>query len=42
MKNALLVEQEDIKQMLAEKYKVPVSNIVRSQYSYAVILDDEG
>ena len=41
MKNAILVEQDDIKQMLAEKYKVPISNIVRSQYSYTVILEED-
>lgn len=41
MKQAILVEQDDIKQMLAEKYEVPISNVVRSQYSYTVILEEK-
>lgn len=41
MKKAIVIEPDDIKQMLAEKYDVPEKNIIKSQYSYTVILDDE-
>ena len=41
MRNAIVVEPDDIKQILAEKFDVPVKNIVKSQYSYTVILDGE-
>lgn len=37
---AIVIEPEDIKKILAEKYNVPEKNIIKSQYSYTVILDD--
>lgn len=39
MKNAIVVEPSDIKEILAEKYGVPVENVIKSQYSYTVILE---
>lgn len=41
MKNAIVVEPSDIKEILAEKYGVPESNVIKSQYSYTVILEPE-
>lgn len=41
MKKAIVVEPDDIKEMLAEKYGVSEKNIIKSQYSYTVILDEE-
>ena len=41
MKKAVVVEPDDIKQMLVEKYDVPEKNIIKSQYSYTVILDKD-
>lgn len=40
MKNAIVLEQSDIKKMIAEKYQVPESNIIKSQYTYSVILEE--
>lgn len=40
MKKVIVIEPEDIKKILAEKYNVPEKNIIKSQYSYTVILDD--
>lgn len=40
MKKAIVVEQQDIKEMLAQKYNVPESNVIKSQYTYTVILED--
>lgn len=41
MKKAIVVEANDIKKILAEKYGVPESDVIKSQYSYTVILPDE-
>lgn len=41
MKQAIVIEPNDIKKMLAEKYDVPESNVIKSQYSYTVILEDK-
>ena len=41
MRQAIVVEPEDIKQILSEKFHVPVKNIVKSQYSYTVIQGEE-
>lgn len=40
MKEAIVIDANDIKKMLAEKYNVPESNIIKSQYSYTVILEN--
>lgn len=40
MKNAVVIEPNDIKKMLAEKYGVPEEHVIKSQYSYTVILPD--
>ena len=40
MKQAIVIEPNDIKKILAEKYGVPESNVIKSQYSYTVILAD--
>ena len=41
MKNAIVLEQEDIRKLIAEKYGVDIKNVIKSQYSYTVILDKE-
>ena len=41
MKKAVVIEAEDIKQILADKYNVPTKNVIKSQYSYTVILEDD-
>lgn len=41
MKKAVVVEVDDIKQILADKYNVPTKNVIKSQYSYTVILEDD-
>lgn len=40
MKKAIVIEPNDIKSILAEKYGVPESNVIKSQYSYTVVLGD--
>lgn len=41
MKDAKVLGPDDIKEMLAEKFSVPVKNIIKTQYSYTVITDDD-
>ena len=41
MKNAKVIEPNDIKKILAEKFYVPESNFIKSQYSYTVVLESE-
>lgn len=41
MKKAIVLDQDDIKAIIAEKYDVPEKNVIRSQYSYTVILEKE-
>lgn len=41
MKNAIVLEQEDIRRLIAEKYGVDIKNVIKSQYSYTVILEKE-
>lgn len=40
MKKAIVIEPNDIKAILAEKYGVPENNVIKSQYSYTVVLGD--
>lgn len=40
MKNALIIEPSDIKQILSEYYKVDISNVKSTGYSYYVELSE--
>lgn len=39
MKDAVVVDANDVKEILAEHFKVPPENVIRSQYTYTVILE---
>lgn len=41
MRKAIVIEPPDIKAMLADKYGVPEGNVIKSQYSYTVILEEK-
>lgn len=41
MKQAIVLDANDIKKILAEKYGVTEKQIIKSQYSYTVVLEDE-
>lgn len=41
MRDAKVLGPDDIKAMLAEKFNVPTKNIIKTQYSYTVIIEDE-
>lgn len=41
MKKAVVIDANEVKAILAEKFGVPESNVIKSQYSYTVILEDD-
>lgn len=41
MRDAKVIDPDDIKAMLAEKFGVPAKNIIKTQYSYTVALDGQ-
>lgn len=41
MKESILVDTSDIKKILAEKFNVPIKNVIKTQYSYTVILEKQ-
>lgn len=41
MKKAIHYDADDIKKILAEKHDVDPKNVIRNQYSYTVVLDEE-
>lgn len=41
MKKAIHYDAEDIKKILAERHDVDPKNVIRNQYSYTVVLEDE-
>ena len=41
MKRAIMLEQSDIKKLIAEKYQVSEKNVIKNQFSYTVILDPD-
>lgn len=41
MKKALHYDADDIKQILAERHGVDPKQVIRNQYSYTVVLDEE-
>ena len=41
MRKAIVLDANDIKKILAEKYGVEEKEVIKSQYSYTVIMPDE-
>lgn len=41
MKKSLFLDANDVKMILAEHFGVKPENVVKAQYSYTVITDDE-
>ena len=41
MQTAIIIDANDIKKILAEKYHVPESRIIKMQYSFAILKDDK-
>lgn len=40
MKKAIVVDSGDVKKILAEKFNVPEENVIKSQYSFTIIIED--
>lgn len=41
MQDAIVLNTKDVKQILAKHFKVDPKNVVKSQYSWTIIKDDE-
>lgn len=41
MKKGIILEANDIKKIIAERFNVDESKVIKSQYSWAVVTDDE-
>lgn len=41
MKNAIVVDANDVKKILAEKFGVKPENIIKNQYSYTIVKEDD-
>ena len=42
MKRAIVLDANDVKKLIAEKYGVKEDSVLKSQYSYTVVLDGSG
>ena len=41
MKEAIVLETNDIKEILAKHFNVPPENVIKSQYTYTVVLEEK-
>lgn len=41
MKDGKVLDANDVKQILAEHFNVPPENVIKSQYSWTVIMEPE-
>ena len=41
MKNAIVIEQADMKKILADYFGVSEKDVIKSQYSFTVIMGDD-
>lgn len=41
MKQAVVIDANEVLEILAEKFGVPVESVIKSQYSYTVILSQK-
>ena len=37
MRSGILVEEAEVKALIAKRYNVPVKNVIRSRYNYIVL-----
>ena len=42
MKKAIVVDSNDVKALLAERFNVPLENVIKSQYSFTVVVEEPG
>lgn len=41
MKDAKILDANEVKRILAKEFNVPVGNIIKMQYSFAVVLGED-
>lgn len=42
MKQAIVLDQNDVKKLIAEKFGVKEDRVLKSQYSYTVVTGEDG
>ena len=42
MKNAIVLDANDVKQILARHFNVMPDDVIKSQYSYTIVTDKKG
>lgn len=42
MKKAVVIDTNDMKAILAEKFGVPIESVIKSQYSFTVVMEEPG
>ena len=40
MKKAIVIDVNDLKKILADKFNVPEKNVIKSQYSYTIVIEE--
>lgn len=41
MKQAIVIDSNEVQAIIAEHFGVPVKNVIKSQYSYTIIQDEK-
>lgn len=41
MKDAKILDANEVKRILAKEFDVPIENIIKMQYSFAIVLNEE-
>ncbi len=41
LRQAFVIDANEVREILAEKFGVPVENVIKAKYSYTVIKNDE-
>lgn len=42
MKDAIVIDANDVKQILSQHFNVKPEDVIKSQYSYTIILEKDG
>lgn len=41
MKKAIHIDTSEVREIIAKHFNVPVKNVIKSQYSYTIIVEEE-
>ena len=40
MKNGKILSQQDVKEIIAEHFNIPIENVINTKYSYIIVEDE--